>query len=166
MDKKLVFVPVWWSKIASIRSKTKSKCLGVSRGGIFASAAVDDSLPALIIEKACNLSVTNNVISALSEISSYLSQWQWHTYWHRISIQKLNKKVIFEGAILLSKDWVTYGILIVVATENVCALSDACVWHVCTLASFPRLHLRGARPWRPAPLLTPPGGFSQWISLF
>ena len=45
----------------------------MSRGGIFASAAVDDSLPALIIEKACNLSVTNNVISALSEISSYLS---------------------------------------------------------------------------------------------
>ena len=44
----------------------------MSRGGIFAPAAVDDSLPALIIEKACNLSVTNNVISALSEISSYL----------------------------------------------------------------------------------------------
>ena len=35
-----------------------------------------------------------------------------------------------------------------VATENVCALSDACVWHVCTLASFPRLHLRAWRPRR------------------
>ena len=64
----------------------------MSRGGIFASAAVDDSLPALIIEKACNLSVTNNVISALSEISSYLSQWQWHTYWHRNFIQKVRYK--------------------------------------------------------------------------
>ena len=38
----------YWKRIASIRSKAKSKCLGVSRGGIFASAAVDDSSAACI----------------------------------------------------------------------------------------------------------------------
>ena len=46
--------------------------------------------------------------------------------------------------------------------KTFCALSDACVWHVCTLASFPRLHLWGAAPWR---LLADPGGILQWISL-